>query len=185
MKTEEYYFAHSLIYGKIDNLLNQVSQFLGSGGEIVIIKSKFVRKVTDTDNFYQSLCTNNSISKHLITNTLKPTSKYKDLINAGNLIIIPHEGVSGCGDSFWSSESLQSYYKKNIYENPNKIGDWISSELNNKRSTNNNSLYVEQHIVTPTAEVILKGLAETMASNALCTLSINLFCKNVTGFRQT
>nr|WP_241904243.1 hypothetical protein [Vibrio lentus]PMI45695.1 hypothetical protein BCU43_23925 [Vibrio lentus] len=54
----EYYFAHSLIYGKIDNILNEVSQFLDENrGEIVIIKSTFVRNVTNTDNFYQSLCT--------------------------------------------------------------------------------------------------------------------------------
>ncbi|CAH7041346.1 conserved exported hypothetical protein [Vibrio chagasii] len=179
----EYYFAHSLIYGKIDNILNEVSQFLDENrGEIVIIKSTFVRNVTNTDNFYQSLCTNNAISKHLITNELKPTSKYKDLIKAGNLIIIPDKGVSGCGDSFWPRQRLKSYYKESIYQNPNKIGNWISSELAKSRSANNNRLYTEQHIVTPTAEVILKGVAETLGSKAVCTLSINLFCKNVTGF---
>ncbi|MDK9764694.1 FG-GAP repeat protein [Vibrio sp. D420a] len=182
----EYYFSHSLIYGKVSDMMNQVTRFLDrNSGEIVIIHSRFVHNENSTNNFYQDLCANPDISKHLINNTLRPTSTYEDLISAGNLIIIPSEKVNTCNDHLWPNHRIESFYNEKVYQRPNKIGEWIASELAKKQSKNKKRLYVEQHIVTPTDKIILNGVVEDFARTAVCKLTIGLYCKNVTGFSKT
>lgn len=149
-----YYTVHSLLSQKLDNILNEIINFISLyPTEKIILDINHTYNITNNNNFINYLLT--KLNNYLIINDINNLSKPLNELN-NNIFLF-------YGNHYNNNKIFPNYYINSIWHNTNNINILCNNITN--ETLQNNKLNVSQMILTIDNSDIIKSILCPLCNN--------------------